>query len=443
MSSSSSALVSLLEEKKAKGNELFAKKSFEAAISLYSAAIDEASKEEGEDAALDEAAKAKKKLLILQLHGNRSAARSELKHFEEALADAERAIELDGSWAKGFVRKAAALRGLERYAEAATAVETAMALDKTDKALKRLLEELKAMAVAAEKKAPISSIERLMKLYRQYPQGHPVRLCFLATTWNLLSTDLRWNVFKRFLLIIGGEAAVDESLSRADTIPTPHISRFKPEMLSSLPMDNYEGISLPDNWLAFVQRLAETGDPSIVDLFDQCYNALNGRESGLVLEDVRTFFTPEGRQAAAGGANGPSHPTSATSASAASIHTGRARKRQTGARNLTSTETAAARTVTAGEESPSTDEFGSDNEDGGEEGEEAPNATALVPAGRTTATVTAREVTALLNALGVGVPKPVDPAAAGSVSSGPVPLPADLPLPGSGSKKEAKGEAKK
>jgi stress-induced-phosphoprotein 1 len=52
------------------------------------------------------------------LFSNRSASKSSLKDYQGALEDAEKAIELDKSFVKGFVRKGAALHGLKQYVEA-------------------------------------------------------------------------------------------------------------------------------------------------------------------------------------------------------------------------------------------------------------------------------------------------------------------------------------
>lgn len=46
---------------------------------------------------------------------NRSAARLGLGKQDEALADAEQAIELDRKWIKAYYRKASALEALKRY----------------------------------------------------------------------------------------------------------------------------------------------------------------------------------------------------------------------------------------------------------------------------------------------------------------------------------------
>ncbi|POI21757.1 hypothetical protein CIB84_014497 [Bambusicola thoracicus] len=53
-----------------------------------------------------------------RLFGNRSYCYEKLQQYQEALRDAEMALELQPNWPKGFFRKGKALWGLKRYAEA-------------------------------------------------------------------------------------------------------------------------------------------------------------------------------------------------------------------------------------------------------------------------------------------------------------------------------------
>ncbi|KAM6075645.1 LOW QUALITY PROTEIN: tetratricopeptide repeat protein 31 [Chlamydotis macqueenii] len=64
-----------------------------------------------------------------RLFGNRSYCYEKLRRYEEALGDAQLALGLQPGWPKGFFRKGKALRGLERYAEAASAFEELLRLD--------------------------------------------------------------------------------------------------------------------------------------------------------------------------------------------------------------------------------------------------------------------------------------------------------------------------
>ncbi|XP_033633177.1 uncharacterized protein LOC117294769 [Asterias rubens] len=62
--------------------------------------------------------------------GNRSFCYDRLQQCDSALKDANRAISLAKEWPKGYFRKGRALAGLKRYAEAETAFEHVLKLDK-------------------------------------------------------------------------------------------------------------------------------------------------------------------------------------------------------------------------------------------------------------------------------------------------------------------------
>uniref|UniRef100_A0AAV2JK34 Uncharacterized protein n=1 Tax=Knipowitschia caucasica TaxID=637954 RepID=A0AAV2JK34_KNICA len=61
--------------------------------------------------------------------GNRSYCYSCLDQFPQALADAERSIQLAPDWPKGYFRKGIALMGMKRYSEAEKAMEKVLRLD--------------------------------------------------------------------------------------------------------------------------------------------------------------------------------------------------------------------------------------------------------------------------------------------------------------------------
>jgi stress-induced-phosphoprotein 1 len=54
------------------------------------------------------------------LYSNRSAAYLKAGLFKEALADADKTIQLNEKWPKGYSRKGAVLYALEKYDEAST-----------------------------------------------------------------------------------------------------------------------------------------------------------------------------------------------------------------------------------------------------------------------------------------------------------------------------------
>lgn len=74
------------------------------------------------------------------LYSNRSASYASLRQYEEALADADKAVALKADWAKGHGRRGAALLGLGRLEEAKTAYEEGVRLEPGNAQLQRGLE---------------------------------------------------------------------------------------------------------------------------------------------------------------------------------------------------------------------------------------------------------------------------------------------------------------
>jgi tetratricopeptide (TPR) repeat protein len=71
--------------------------------------------------------------------------------FNEALEDANKAINLDMKWVKGHYRKGCALEALQKYQEAAQAFEKAYEICPSDVKLEQLIEEMKVKANAVQK----------------------------------------------------------------------------------------------------------------------------------------------------------------------------------------------------------------------------------------------------------------------------------------------------
>ncbi|KAJ3568413.1 hypothetical protein NP233_g5725 [Leucocoprinus birnbaumii] len=115
---------------KDQGNKAFAAKQWDAAISLFSQAIEIDPKNH-------------------VLYSNRSAAEAGKKEYAKALADAQKCIEVNSSWAKGYLRKGAALHGLRRFDEAIEAYEAGLKLEDTPAMRKGLQEVKDAQASAA------------------------------------------------------------------------------------------------------------------------------------------------------------------------------------------------------------------------------------------------------------------------------------------------------
>ena len=118
-----------VSELKAKGNASFAAKDYSSAIQYYTDAI-AAAEQSGEKDGLH------------VLYSNRSASQAGLKNWDEALKDAEKTIETNPSFAKGYGRKGSALHGAHKYDEAIAAYKTGLEKNPDDAALKRGLEDV-------------------------------------------------------------------------------------------------------------------------------------------------------------------------------------------------------------------------------------------------------------------------------------------------------------
>lgn len=88
-----------INELKEKGNAALTAGNFEEAIDAYTQAINLDSNNH-------------------VLYSNRSAAYAKAGKFESALADAEKTIEINPKWTKGYSRKGSALSYLKKYSEA-------------------------------------------------------------------------------------------------------------------------------------------------------------------------------------------------------------------------------------------------------------------------------------------------------------------------------------
>ncbi|KAM9286386.1 tetratricopeptide repeat protein 31 isoform 2-T2 [Cariama cristata] len=80
-----------------------------------------------------------------RLFGNRSYCYEKLRRYEEALRDAQVSLGLHPGWLKGLFRKGKALRGLERYTEAARTFEELLHLDSANADAAAQLEACRAL----------------------------------------------------------------------------------------------------------------------------------------------------------------------------------------------------------------------------------------------------------------------------------------------------------
>lgn len=112
--------VEAAQRHKAEGNTAFAAKDYDKASNSFTAAM-----------SYDP--------LDHVFYSNRSACRSALFKSEEALADADRCVELKPDWAKGYNRRAVALYNLGRYPEAEAACLAGLEVEKGSAPLQDML----------------------------------------------------------------------------------------------------------------------------------------------------------------------------------------------------------------------------------------------------------------------------------------------------------------
>jgi stress-induced-phosphoprotein 1 len=105
------------DEWKQKGNDALREEKFKVAVECYSKGLD-----------IDEHNHV--------LYSNRSAAYAKLEQYEDALKDAESAIELKPEWSKGYSRMGYALSKLGRFDDAKKAYQEGLKVDPENPQLK-------------------------------------------------------------------------------------------------------------------------------------------------------------------------------------------------------------------------------------------------------------------------------------------------------------------
>ena len=125
----------MADEAKAKGNAAFAAGRFEEAARHFTDAIALAPGNH-------------------ILYSDRSAALASLHRYSDALADAQKTVELKPDWAKGYSRLGAAHLGLGDAASAVAAYEKGLALEPSNDGLKAGLEDAKKAAAPPPRRGP-------------------------------------------------------------------------------------------------------------------------------------------------------------------------------------------------------------------------------------------------------------------------------------------------
>ncbi|RDX66642.1 Hsp70-Hsp90 organizing protein 1, partial [Mucuna pruriens] len=128
----------MAEEAKARGNAAFSGGDFGGAIRHFSDAIALAPSNH-------------------VLYSNRSAAYASLQNYTEALADAQKTVDLKPDWPKGYSRLGAAHLGLARHRDAVSAYKAGLQIDPDNAALKAGLADAQAAASRSPPTSPFAS----------------------------------------------------------------------------------------------------------------------------------------------------------------------------------------------------------------------------------------------------------------------------------------------
>lgn len=89
--------------------------------------------------------------LLAELLGNRCLCQMRLKRYQEALSDAQRAVQVDASYTKGFYRLAICQKELSDLAGAWESAMRAWALDPQDSAIRELQDTIHRLEGGAER----------------------------------------------------------------------------------------------------------------------------------------------------------------------------------------------------------------------------------------------------------------------------------------------------
>jgi stress-induced-phosphoprotein 1 len=125
----------MADEAKAKGNAAFSSGDFNSAVNHFTDAINLTPTNH-------------------VLFSNRSAAHASLNHYDEALSDAKKTVELKPDWGKGYSRLGAAHLGLNQFDEAVEAYSKGLEIDPSNEGLKSGLADAKASASRSRASAP-------------------------------------------------------------------------------------------------------------------------------------------------------------------------------------------------------------------------------------------------------------------------------------------------
>ena len=175
-------MVSCFEKWKNEGNDYFGKEEYDKAVECYSKAL---SSEPHNHLAL----------------GNRSAAYIKLGKYEEAYQDAAKCVSISPKFARGYLRKASALNGMEKFSEAKASAEEGYRLRGSDRICKDCVSEwLTASSATLRKEA-----ENLESIPGVYPVTDECLCVFSRIEQQSSSTGVSVQMLNDHMTVLADE----------------------------------------------------------------------------------------------------------------------------------------------------------------------------------------------------------------------------------------------
>lgn len=206
------------------------------------------------------------------LLSNRSAVYLKQNKVSEALEDAERACLQAPKCVKVYVRKALALIKMKKFKEARHVNLEASKIEPDNMFLKRMLQSI-------ESKLPVDSFTTFMNRYKN-TNDIRIRLATLATFWNESNKDERFEFLRHLNSLIRAK--------EPDSVEINNImQQFTKNHMVDLPMKNYAGVSLPEDWVPWYNT---TSKPEKIQLVNALWNSCSSTERNFIAKDIYILF---------------------------------------------------------------------------------------------------------------------------------------------------------
>ncbi|KAG0485739.1 hypothetical protein HPP92_009818, partial [Vanilla planifolia] len=236
-------------EKKAK--EAFVDDNFELAVDLYSQALDLDPKN-------------------ADLYADRAQANIKLGNFTEAVSDANKAIELNNSMGKAYLRKGIASMKLEEYHAAKEALTVGLTLSPGDSRFTRLVKECDECIAASQNTASLSDVinqstndgqpkNEISQQYEAVQSKPKFRHDYYNTPKELVLTIFAKGIPPENVHVEFGE----QILSISVDIPGEDAFQFQPRLFGKIIPERCKYIVLPSKIEIRLSKVEATAWPSL------------------------------------------------------------------------------------------------------------------------------------------------------------------------------------